>query len=79
MAVHIELSPFLRHFVPGYNPEEGLVIENGAGRTVGELMEDFGIPENKVNSVMVNRRPSDSDYVVKDGDQIALSLAIGGG
>lgn len=79
MAVHIELSPFLRHYVPGYNPEEGLVIKNGSGKTVCELMEELGIPEDRVNSVMVNYRPSDPGYVIKDGDKIGLVLAIGGG
>ena len=79
MAVHIELSPFLRQYAPGYKPEEGLVIENGSGKTVCEVMEEFGIPEDKVNAVMVNCRPSDPGYVIRDGDKIGLILAIGGG
>ncbi|UCF92173.1 MAG: MoaD/ThiS family protein [Desulfobacterales bacterium] len=79
MAVHIELSPFLRQYAPGYNPEEGLLIENGSGKTIGALIRELGIPTEKVNSIMVNYRPSDPTYVAKDGDRIGLVMSIGGG
>jgi sulfur carrier protein ThiS len=79
MAVHIELSPFLRRYAPGYKPEEGLVIENESGKTIGELIKELGIPQDKINSVLVNHRPSDLNYVVKDADKIGLVMAVGGG
>ena len=79
MAVLIELSPFLRQYVPGYNPEEGLLIENGSGKTIDELIKEIGIPEEKINSILVNYHPSVPNYVTNDGDRVGLIMAIGGG
>ena len=79
MPVHCELSPFLRQYAPGYNPEEGLLIENGSGKTIGELIKLLGLPEGKINSIMLNYRPSDKNYVANDGDRIGLVMSIGGG
>jgi len=79
MSVHIELSPFLRKYVSGYSPAEGLVIESGSGKTVRQIIDELRIPMEKVNSIMVNHMPSKISYVVKDGDTVGLIMALGGG
>lgn len=79
MSVLVELSPFLRKYVPGYSPSEGLVIESGSGKTVRQIIDELRIPMEKVNSIMVNHMPSKMSYVVKDGDTVGLIMALGGG
>lgn len=79
MSVRIELSPFLRKFVPDYDPAEGLVLDNVAGKKVSDLIEELGIPQEMVHSVIVNRMPGKKKHVIQDGDIIALIMAIAGG
>jgi len=79
MPVRVELSPFLRKHVPDYDPAEGLVLESGEGKTVGQLIEELGIPPQKVNSIMVNHFPAKASHIAKDGDVLELIMAIGGG
>jgi sulfur carrier protein ThiS len=79
MAVHIELSMLLRKVVPDYDEEKGIVLENADGKTVSRLMEELGIPNDKVFNILVNRFPSKPSQVVKDGDLITLGRVLGGG
>jgi len=79
VPVLIELSPFLRKYVPNYDPAEGLVLENASGKRVAQLIEELGIPDQEVTSIMVNRFPSKPSHLVKDGDVIGLLMILGGG
>ncbi len=79
MSVVVKLSPLLRKYVPGYDHDEGLVIENGSGKRVRQLAEAVNIPHEKVSSVLVNHRPARVGYVARDGDLVLLARVIGGG
>jgi hypothetical protein len=79
MAVRIELTVLLRSFVPDYNDEKGIVLENGAGKTVQQLIQELGIPPEKVFTIMVNHFPGNRNYVVKACDHIVLAMTIGAG
>jgi sulfur carrier protein ThiS len=79
MAVHIELTMLLRKFVPNYDDEKGILLENAEGKTISEIMKDLGIPSDKVFNVLVNRYPSKPSQVVRNGDLVTLGRVIGGG
>jgi sulfur carrier protein ThiS len=79
MAVHIELTMLLRKFVPNYDDEKGILLENAEGKTISEIMKELGIPSEKVFNVLVNRYPSRPSQVVKNGDLVTLGRVIGGG
>jgi molybdopterin converting factor small subunit len=79
MPVYIKLSVLLRRMVSDYDDEKGIVLENAEGKTVSKLMEELGIPNDKVFNVFVNQFPSKSNQVVKDGDVVMLGRVLGGG
>ena len=79
MPVVVKLSPLLRKYVPGYDHDEGIVLENGAGERVSRLIEEVGVPKDMVTSVLVNHRPSRVGYVAREGDLVLLAMVIGGG
>jgi hypothetical protein len=79
MAVRVELTPLLRKYVPDYDDDKGLVIEDGEGKAVRQIIEQLCIPTDRVFTVLVNHLPSQPSYVLKDGDLVTLSMILGGG
>ena len=79
MSVTLKLSPLLRKYVPGYDHDEGIVVENGAGEKVSCIAEELSIPRDRITMVIVNHRPSRIGYVAREGDLILLGMVIGGG
>ena len=79
MSVTLKLSPLLRKYVPGYDHDEGIVVENGAGEKVSHIAEELSIPRDRITMVIVNHRPSRIGYVAREGDLILLGMVIGGG
>ncbi len=80
MSVRVDLSPILRRQYPlAYDPEKGLVLENGAGKTLRQLIAELGLPTDEISSTLVNHRVEQPGYVVQDGDLIVLTIAISGG
>lgn len=49
------------------------------GASVEELIEALGIPERLLGSVTVNKRRVNRDYILRDGDFVAILPAISGG
>jgi hypothetical protein len=79
MTVTVKLSPLVRKYVPGYDHDEGIVVENGAGKKVSRIAEELSIPRDRITMVLVNHRPSRIGYVAREGDLIRLGMVIGGG
>ncbi len=80
MTVRVDLSPILRRqFRQDYDPENGLVLEQAAGKTLQRLTQELGIPFDEISSSLVNQRIEGPGYIVKDGDSIYLTVAISGG
>jgi molybdopterin converting factor small subunit len=46
--------------------------------TVGNLIEQVKVPENKIATVFVNGRRSGRDVRLSDGDRVAFVPAVGG-
>ncbi len=49
------------------------------GQTIGELIEELGIPNELVALVIVNRRQQLKSYVLRPGDAVKLAPFVGGG
>ncbi|MBU7009506.1 MAG: MoaD/ThiS family protein [Theionarchaea archaeon] len=49
------------------------------GSTIKTIIKECGIPKEKTLIIMVNGRGRESDFVLKDGDTVALFPPIGGG
>jgi hypothetical protein len=80
MAVRVDLSPILRRQYPlDYDLDKGLVLENGAGKTLQQIVQELGIPLDEITSTLVNQRVEQPGYRIQDGDSIYLAIAISGG
>ena len=79
MAIRVFLSPVLKRYRPDYNPDQGLVVEAGPGKTVSHIARELGIPLEEVTSTLVDQQVVEPSYVAKDNDTIFFLIAIGGG
>lgn len=79
MAVCVHLTPPLWKYVPGYDRDKGILLENMDGKTVRQVLEELKIPSEEVYAIMVNSYPGKPNSTVKDGDSVTLSKIIGGG
>jgi hypothetical protein len=80
MAVRVDLNPILRiQYQINYDPEKGLILENGSGKTLRQIVQELGIPLDEITSALVNHRVEQLGYKVQDGDSIYLTIAISGG
>lgn len=80
MTVRVDLNPILRRmYQPDYDPDNGLILTDGAGKTLHQIVTELGIPLDEVSSILVNHRVEQPNYKVQDGDLIHLSIAISGG
>ena len=79
MSITVKLNPLLRRYVSDYDYNTGIVLADGSGKNVRQIVHEIGIPEERVTSVLVNHMPSRTGYVVKEGDLILLAMLIGGG
>ncbi len=79
MSITVKLNPLLRRYAPDYDHDKGIVLADGSGKKVSQLIQDMEIPEEKVNSIVVNHIPSRTGYVAKDGDLVVLAMLIGAG
>lgn len=80
MSIRVDLNPILRRmYWPDYDPDKGLILTDGAGKTLTQIVKELGIPLDEVSSILVNHRVEQPNYKVHDGDLIYLSIAISGG
>jgi sulfur carrier protein ThiS len=79
MAVRVELSLLLRKYVSDYDDDDGILIDHKEGKTVKHVINELGIPKEKVFTVLVNRKPSNVGHILQDGDHVRLSMILGAG
>ena len=54
-------------------------MDFAAGTTVEEIIRSLGVPLDEVGVTMINSRHCELAQVPKEGDQVAIFPAIGGG
>lgn len=74
MQVTVKLFANFRH--GRFNIE---VRQYPPGTTVGQIVEEIGIPKNELGILLVNSRHVDLDRELQDGDTLALFPLVGGG
>ena len=79
MSIRIQLSPFLRKYVPDYQNDAGILLPAGNQITVEQIISELNIPQEEVISIMVNGYPGKYSSVVNDGDSVTMAKVIGGG
>ena len=79
ITVQVRLYATLRRYRPEVKLGESLPMELPEGSTVGQLITRLGIPNRVVKSIFVNRRPQDPEYVLQNGDEVAIFPPVAGG
>jgi molybdopterin converting factor small subunit len=74
MQVTVKLFANFRH--GRFNIE---VRQYPSGTTVGQVVEEVGIPKNELGILLVNSRHVGLDRELQDGDTLALFPLVGGG
>jgi sulfur-carrier protein len=74
MLITIRLFAMLREGRFDTKTDEFLV-----GTTVGEIIQQLGIPEKEVTLIFINGRHGQRNTLLMDGDTIALFPPVGGG
>jgi hypothetical protein len=62
----------LNDYLPQCNKKVDVTAEFIGKRTIKETIEDFGIPPEKVDLVLVNGMPVNFQYILKDGDRVSV-------
>jgi hypothetical protein len=77
ISVRVDLSPILRRqYQPDDDPAKGLILDDGAGKTLHQIVQELGIPFDEISSTLVNQRVEQPGYRVQDGDSIYLAITL---
>jgi molybdopterin synthase sulfur carrier subunit len=79
MHITAKLFATLRKYSPELSPGDALRLEVAAGSTLGEVVSQLGIPDGVPLVAMVNNTVRDQDYVLSEGDRLALFPPVAGG
>lgn len=80
MLIRVRLYATLRRFAPpGLAPGEGFSVELPDGSTVSDLEARLALPPEETKQAFVYHRQREQDWVLADGDEIAIFPPIGGG
>ena len=74
--VTINAYASLRKFTDGVSR---LTVDVSAGQTVGDVLQQLGIPLDQAHVVFINNRSSTLAQALQGGEQVDLFSAIGGG
>ena len=77
MVITVKLFGKLREHLP----DKTIVCraEAADGSTVGDVLDGFGVPRDKLRIILVNSYRSRLDHVLEDGDVVAAFQVLPGG
>jgi molybdopterin synthase sulfur carrier subunit len=79
MRVEVRVFATLRRYLPELGIGEAKVVQIESGTTLGQIMNDLGLPEKEVKIIMRNNLQADRDDLAYDGDRVTYIPAIAGG
>ena len=77
MVITVKLFGNLRNYLP----EKKIVCsaEAADGSTVGDVLDRYGVPRDKLRIILVNSYRSRLEHVLEDGDVVAAFQVLPGG
>ncbi len=54
MSIRVQLSPFLRNYVPNYDNYTGIILDDANRLSVQQIISKLDIPQEEVITIMVN-------------------------
>jgi len=77
MVITVKLFGNLRDYLPGKTTV--CSVEAADGSTVGEVLDRFEVPRDKLRIILVNSYRSRLEHVLEDGDVVAAFQILPGG
>lgn len=75
-TVQVNLYAGLRGYIGG---KASVTVQIAADQTIQNVLTKLEIPTEQTRILFVNGRPATTDTPVKEGDQLGIFPAIGGG
>lgn len=79
MKIEVALYATLAQYLPKGSRGHKATMECADGVTVGQLIDQLGIPKPHPTMVLVNGLNADEDTSLKEGDLLALFPPLAGG
>ena len=79
VRVEVRLYANLRRYVPQLSIGEAMELELYEGATLRHIFTRLGLPESEVKRVIVNGLSKGYEYVLLDGDRVAIFPPVAGG
>ena len=77
--LEVRLYATLRRYSPNLRIGEALKLSLREGATLQQLYRMLNIPVKAVKVVLVNGIARDHDFILSDGDRVAIFPAVAGG
>jgi len=75
--IKIDLNLFVT--LSKYLPEDNECYEISDNTSIGQLIDELGIPEDLVKLIFVNSKKQDRRYLLQNRDRLGLFPPVGGG
>jgi len=75
--IKIDLNLFVT--LSKYLPEDSEWYEISDNTSIGQLIDELGIPEDLVKLIFVNGKKQDRRYLLQNRDRLGLFPPVGGG
>lgn len=79
MKVQLKLFATYRSYLPPGTVGSAVDVSVSAGTRVGDLLRQFGLPQNESRVILVNGLGAQEDQVLGENDVIAAFPAMAGG
>jgi molybdopterin synthase sulfur carrier subunit len=80
ITVEVALYATLRQYLPGAGLGKAVPVQVPQGTAVSQLLSgELSLPSEQVKIIFVNGVSRKGDYVLADGDRVAVFPPIGGG
>ena len=74
--IKVQLYADLRRYIDGAT---GIELEIESGRTIGQVLDQLGVPREQARSLFVNHRVAKLEQSLLGGERLDVFSAIGGG
>ncbi len=79
IEVKVRVYAMLRSYLPGVPLGQSVRVRLPSEATIGELLEELGIPRTETKNCFVNGIQREFGHRLKDGDELAAFPPVGGG
>jgi molybdopterin converting factor small subunit len=79
IEIQVRLYGGLGEYSPEASVGEGVTLSLAEDAHISDLVNQLGVPQEKVNLTFINNRQQDDNYQLRDGDRVAFFPLIAGG